>query len=200
MNSKTLVQITLSLLIILSFLLFYKTYFKDKKESVLQKESLEKKIQENHDNLDNKKLNSNLIYNLNYNSSDIDNNQYFINSESGIMSENGSEFLMNKVNAKIILNDLSEIIISSDKAIYNNINYNTKFYGNVIAKYGEQTIFSQNINLDFEIRLATIYEDVLFQNLQTKIKTDKIEFDLVTKNILMSMNNKKKKVNLKSSF
>tara|TARA_B100000575_G_scaffold294116_1_gene308076 strand:+ start:1597 stop:2190 length:594 start_codon:yes stop_codon:yes gene_type:complete len=197
MISKTLIQITLSILIILSLLLFYKTYFKDKKDLALQNDKLEKEIQEPQDN---KEINSNLIYNLNYNSSDIENNQYFINSESGVMSENGSEFLMNKVNARIILNDASEIIISSDKAIYNNVNYNTKFYGNVVAKYEEQTISSQNINLDFEISLATIYEDVLFQNLQTEIKTDKIEFDLVTKNIQMSMNDKKNKINLKSSF
>ena len=141
-----------------------------------------------------------MIYNLNYKSSDIENNQYFINSESGIMSENGSEFLMNKVSAKIILNDTSEILISSNKAVYNNINYNTKFYGNVIAKYGEHTIFSQNINLDFEIRKAIIYKDVLFENLNTKIKTDKIEFDLVTKNIQMTMDNKKNKINLVSNY
>ena len=139
-------------------------------------------------------------YTLSYNSSDIENNQYFINSESGIMSENGTEFMMNKVNAKIILNDDSEIIIFSDKAIYNNINYNTKFYGNVIAKYREQTIFSENINLDFEIKLVTIYKNVLFQNLQTEIKTDKIEFDLMTKNILMFMDDKENKIKLKSSF
>ena len=47
------------------------------------------------------------------------------------MSENGIEFSMNNVNAKIILNDMSEIIISSDNATYNNNNYNTIFYGNV---------------------------------------------------------------------
>tara|TARA_Y100001935_G_C17262626_1_gene487326 strand:+ start:542 stop:1147 length:606 start_codon:yes stop_codon:yes gene_type:complete len=201
MISKTLIQTILSILLILSLFLFYKTYFKDKNNFTSQTENLEKKIQEIKDqNNDEDNVNSNLIYNLSYNSSDIENNQYFINSESGIMSENGTEFMMNKVNAKIILNDDSEIIIFSDKAIYNNINYNTKFYGNVIAKYREQTIFSQNINLDFEIKLVTIYKDVLFQNLQTEIKTDKIEFDLMTKNILMFMDDKENKIKLKSSF
>ncbi len=201
MISKTLIQTILSILLILSLFLFYKTYFKDKNNFTSQTENLEKKIQEIKDqNNDEDNVNSNLIYNLSYNSSDIENNQYFINSESGIMSENGTEFMMNKVNAKIILNDDSEIIIFSDKAIYNNINYNTKFYGNVIAKYREQTIFSENINLDFEIKLVTIYKNVLFQNLQTEIKTDKIEFDLMTKNILMSMDDKENKIKLKSSF
>ena len=197
MINKTIIQIILSVLIILSLLVFYNTYFTNNKKPSLQTEKLdEKEIKKN----DKQNLKSNLIYNLDYKSTDIDNNQYFINSESGIMSESGSEFLMNKVNARIILNDLSVIIISSDKALYNNVNYNTKFYGNVVAKYEEQTIFSQNINLDFEARRAMIYQDVLFQNLKTKIKTDKIEFDLVTKNILMSMDNKNNKINLKSKF
>ena len=197
MINKTIIQIILSVLIILSLLVFYNTYFTNDKKPSLQTEKLdEKEIKKN----DKQNLKSNLIYNLDYKSTDIDNNQYFINSESGIMSESGSEFLMNKVNARIILNDLSVIIISSDKALYNNVNYNTKFYGNVVAKYEEQTIFSQNINLDFEERRAIIYQDVVFQNLKTKLKTDKIEFDLVTKNILMSMNNKNNKINLKSKF
>tara|TARA_Y100000591_G_scaffold59269_1_gene47716 strand:+ start:838 stop:1425 length:588 start_codon:yes stop_codon:yes gene_type:complete len=195
MINKTLIQIILSFLIIVSLFLFYKTYFKNQKRLSLQTEKIDENVIKEND-----KENSNLIYNLDYKSTDIDNNQYFINSESGTMSENGSEFLMNNVNAKIILNDLSVITISSDKALYNNITYNTQFYGNVIAKYEEQTIFSQNINLDFEARRAMIYQDVLFQNLKTKIKTDKIEFDLVTKNILMSMDNKNNKINLKSKF
>ena len=143
MINKTIIQIILSVLIILSLLVFYNTYFTNNKKPSLQTEKLdEKEIKKN----DKQNLKSNLIYNLDYKSTDIDNNQYFINSESGIMSESGSEFLMNKVNARIILNDLSVIIISSDKALYNNANYNTKFYGNVVAKYEEQTIFSQNIN------------------------------------------------------
>ena len=197
MINKTIIQIILSVLILLSLLVFYNTYFTNNKKPSLQTEKLdEKEIKKN----DKQNLKSNLIYNLDYKSTDIDNNQYFINSESGIMSESGSEFLMNKVNARIILNDLSVIIISSDKALYNNVNYNTKFYGNVVAKYEEQTIFSQNINLDFEIRKAIIYKDVLFENLNTKIKTDKIEFDLVTKNIQMTMDNKKNKINLVSNY
>ena len=116
------------------------------------------------------------------------------------MSENGIEFSMNEVNAKIILNDMSEIIILSDRATYNNDNYNTIFYGNVVAKYGEHTIYSQKINLDFEIRLASIYEEVLYKNLNTKLTTDKIELDLDTKNILISMKDKEKKVELSSNY
>ena len=197
MVNKTLIQVFLIILIFSSLTIFYKKYFIDRKNLVEKTKKLENgdlNFQKENSNV------SNLIYNLSYKSSDIENNQYIINSESGMMSNDGIEFSMNNVMAKIILNDFSEIIISSDKAIYNNSNYNTRFYGNVVAKYGVHTIFSDKMNLDFEIRLATIYENVLYKNLETEIKTDKVDFDLNTKNILMSMNDKRKTINISSNF
>tara|TARA_B100001059_G_C17794771_1_gene562362 strand:+ start:57 stop:581 length:525 start_codon:yes stop_codon:yes gene_type:complete len=171
---------------------FYNKYF-------LKKSPQNSKIELNeNENIED--LKSNLIYNLNYKSTDLENNIYMISSKSGEMSQNGSEFLMNSVNARIILNDKSEIIITSDNALYNNNNYNTEFYGNVVSKYGVQTIFSQKMKLDFDINKIKIYEDVLFENLNTKIKTDNIEFDLITKNVLISRDDKTKKVNLSSKF
>ncbi len=197
MVNKTLIQVFLIILIFSGLTIFYKKYFIDRKNLVEKT----KKLENGDLNFQKKDSNvSNLIYNLSYKSSDIENNQYIINSESGVMSNDGIEFSMNNVMAKIILNDFSEIIISSDKAIYNNNNYNTKFYGNVVAKYGVHTIFSDKMNLDFEIRLATIYENVLYKNLETEIKTDKVDFDLNTKNILMSMNDKRKTINISSNF
>lgn len=193
-NKRILIQLSILLLIFLSVIIFYNKYLKVDKESA---RPIKDKGIENQ-NLP--KDDSNLIYNLNYTSKDIDNNQYFINSDSGTMSENNSEFIMNIVNAKIILNDKTEIIIYSDNAIYNNMSYYTKFYGNVVAKYGINTIYSQTLDLDFEENLATISDDVLFENLNSKIKTDRVEFDLKTKNILVLMNDKSKKVNIISNF
>ena len=78
--------------------------------------------------------------------------------------------------------------------------YYTKFYGNVVAKYEVNTIYSQSLDLNFEENLATVYDDVLFENLDSKIKTDRVEFDLKTKNILVLMNDKKNMVNVTSNF
>ena len=192
MVNKILIQGLILLLITLTVIIFYNKYFKIKKKVEEPLKIVEEQSLQEDD--------SNLIYNLNYNSKDIENNQYFINSGSGKISENNSEFLMNDVNAKIILNDMTEITIYSDNAIYNSNTYNTNFYGNVVAKYEFNTIYSQKLDLDFELNLAKIYEDVLFENLNSKIKTDKIEFDLKTKNILVQMNNKNEKVNVISNF
>ena len=197
MVNKILIQVILLIFILISLVIFYNNYLKDIDKPLDQTQSLNN---DNSNEQNNKNLKSNLIYNLSYKSSDIENNQYFINSKSGTMSENGIEFSMNEVSAKIILNDMSEIIISSENATYNNDNYNTIFHGNVVAIYGEHTIYSQKMNLDFEIRLASLYDEVLYKNLNTMLTTDKIEFDLDTKNILISIKDKEKKVKLSSNY
>ena len=192
MVKKIYIQIFLFSIILVSLVWFYNKYFNKKNE-----------IQNNTNLTQEKNINetkSNLIYNLNYKSTDLDNNTYMIKSDSGEISENGNDFFMNTVYAKITLNDQTEIIITADNAVYNNINYNTKFFGNVTSKYGEHSIYSEKMNLNFDINKIKIFEKVLFKNLNTTIKTDNIEFDLITKNVLISMNNKIEKVSLSSKF
>jgi len=192
MIKKIYIQIFLFSIILVSLIWFYSTYFNKKNET------------QNNTNLTREKdiseSKSNLIYNLNYETTDLDNNTYMIKSESGEISETGEDFFMNTVYAKITLNDQTEVIITADNAVYNNNNYNTKFFGNVISKYGEHSIYSEKMDLNFDIDKIKISEKVLFKNLDTKIKTDNIEFDLITKNVLISMNNKKEKVSLSSKF
>ena len=192
MVKKIYIQIFLFSIILVSLIWFYNKYFNKKNEI------------QNNTNLtqekDTSKSKSNLIYNLNYKSTDLENNTYMIKSDSGEISENGDDFFMNTVYAKITLNDQTEVIITADNAVYNNNNYNTKFFGNVISKYGEHSIYSEKMNLNFDINKIKIFEKVLFENLDTKIKTDSIEFDLITKNVLISMNNKTEKVSLSSKF
>jgi len=192
MVKKIYIQIFLFFIILMSLIWFYSEYFHTKNKPL------------NNSNLTTEKnisdTKSNLIYNLNYKSTDLDNNTYMIKSDSGEISQNGTDFLMNSVYAKVTLNDQTEIIITADNAIYNNNNYNTKFFGNVISKYGEHSIYSEKMDLNFDNNKVKIFEKVLFENLETKIKTDNIEFDLITKNILISMNNKTEKINLNSKF
>ena len=192
MVKKIYIQIFLFSIILVSLVWFYNKYF-NKKNKIQNNTNLtrEKNINETK---------SNLIYNLNYKSIDLDNNTYMIKSDSGEISENGDDFFMNTVYAKITLNDQTEIIITADNAVYNNNNYNTKFFGNVISKYGEHSIYSEKMDLNFDINKIKIFEKVLFENLDTKIKTDNIEFDLITKNVLISMNNRTEKVSLSSKF
>ncbi len=192
MVKKIYIQIFLLFIILVSLIWFYNEYFYKKQRTTNKIDVTQEKEISN--------TKSNLIYNLNYKSNDIDNNTYMIKADSGEISQNGTDFLMNNVYAKITLNDQTEIIITSNNAIYNNDNYNTEFFGNVVSKYGEHSIYSEKMDLNFEINKIKISEKVLFKNLNSKIKTDNIEFDLITKNVLISMNNKTEKVSLSSKF
>ena len=191
MAKKIYIQILLFLIIVVSLIWFYNEYFNKKQRAVKKIDITQEK------NINTK---SNLIYNLNYKSRDLDNNTYMIKADTGEISQNGTDFLMNNVYAKITLNDQTEIIITSNNAIYNNDNYNTEFFGNVISKYGEHSIYSEKMDLNFDLNKIKISGKVLFENLNSRIKTDNIEFDLITKNVLISMNNKTEKVSLISKF
>ena len=191
MVKKIYIQILLFLIIVVSLIWFYNEYFNKKQRAVKKIDITQEK------NINTK---SNLIYNLNYKSRDLDNNTYMIKADTGEISQNGTDFLMNNVYAKITLNDQTEIIITSNNAIYNNDNYNTEFFGNVISKYGEHSIYSEKMDLNFDLNKIKISGKVLFENLNSRIKTDNIEFDLITKNVLISMNNKTEKVSLISKF
>ena len=81
------------------------------------------------------------------------------------------------------------------KQLVNNYIIFHQGYSNIELK----KIGLQRINFAF-LDGSHTYKDVLFENLNTKIKTDKIEFDLVTKNIQMTMDNKKNKINLVSNY
>ena len=192
MAKKIYIQILLFLIIVVGLIWFYNEYFNKKQRAVKKIDITQEK------NISNTK--SNLIYNLNYKSRDLDNNTYVIKADTGEISQNGTDFLMNNVYAKITLNDQTEIIITSNNAIYNNDNYNTEFFGDVISKYGEHSIYSEKMDLNFDLNKIKISEKVLFENLNSRIKTDNIEFDLITKNVLISMNNKTEKVSLISKF
>ena len=192
MVKKIYIQILLFLIIVVGLIWFYNEYFSKKQKAVKKIDITQEK------NISNTE--SNLIYNLNYKSRDLDNNTYMIKADTGEISQNGTDFLMNNVYAKITLNDQTEIIITSNNAIYNNDNYNTEFFGNVISKYGEHSIYSEKMDLNFDLNKIKISEKVLFENLNSRIKTDNIEFDLITKNVLISMNNKTEKVSLISKF
>ena len=57
-------------------------------------------------------------------------------------------------------------------------------------------ITSDNLDLLFEVSLATISNNVIYKNLNTRMQADKIEIDLITKNSKIFMDNKTDKVKI----
>jgi hypothetical protein len=141
----------------------------------------------------------NLIHNLEYISQDANGNSYIVKSSLGEVNNEKSELIkMTNVSATINLKNSETINIYSEKAIYNNITYDTNFYENVLIKYNYNIIESDNMDLLFKDNLATISNNVVYKNLNTQLYADKIEMDLITKNSKIFMKNKSEKVKVVS--
>ncbi len=192
MQKKLFLQIFLLLIILLISITFFRVYFGN---NITDKPLDNNKIKS--DNLP--KQESNLIYNIQYLSEDKEGNSYIINSKFGEVDSDKQEIVyLKKVTATISLKNSELINIYADNAVYNNINYNTNFYENVSVVYSEHHITSDNLDLDFKKNLATIFNNISYKNLNTKLQADKIEIDLITKNSKIFMFNKSEKVKIVS--
>tara|TARA_B100000767_G_scaffold240377_1_gene236117 strand:- start:1171 stop:1575 length:405 start_codon:yes stop_codon:yes gene_type:complete len=128
-----------------------------------------------------------------------DGSGYNIESKEGELNvENPNLINMKYVTAFINMPDSSIIKITSDYAIYDSINFNTQFYDNIFITYGEHEITSDNLDFLPDKNLATIYNNVIFNNMNTNMWADKIELDLITKDSKIFMNDKLKKVKIVS--
>jgi hypothetical protein len=185
MLNKTFLQLFLFIVIFLISFFFLKIYFIKKNITNTSK---------NVETINNeKKLNekkSNLIYNIEYVSELKDGDFYVISSEFAEIIHNKTELIkMKKVIATINLNSSMPIKIYADNAIYNDINNNTNFYGNVLMTYNMHIINSDNLDLMFEKNLVVLSNNIIYKNLNTKLEADKIEVNLITKSSKIFMNN-----------
>ncbi len=185
---KRFIQLIIFLFIILFSYICYKIYFKESSVKISKIETPNKEIKKQSEN--------NLIKNLKYEAKLNENNKYIITADlSEIVYENNIELIkMQKVIAKFIDENGIPLIIISDNALYNNSNYNTDFYNNIKISYLDDTIFSDQMRLDFQNNMITIYGNVKYDGLQGLITTDNIKINLLTKKIDIYMNNSDKKV------
>ena len=200
MDTKKIFQYSLLILLfVVSFLFYYKYFFKDDKKVELNKSKniVKKKDPEVNQNDGNK----NIIENLKYVSEDLLGNTYTVIAQSATLKEDKiSVIQLFEVNAEITRQNQEVIYIYSNTANYNKINNNTVFKGSVKVKYEDQTIVSETLNLNFEDNLIEILDNVYYVNKNTKINADKVEIDLIYKKLKISMINKNDKVSITSKY
>jgi lipopolysaccharide assembly outer membrane protein LptD (OstA) len=185
MLNKTFLQLFLFIVIFLISFFFLKIYFIKKN---ITNTSKNVETINNEKNFNEKK--SNLIYNIEYISEFKDGDFYVISSEFAEIVHNKTELIkMKKVIATINMNSSIPIKIYADNAIYNDINNNTNFYGNVLMTYNMHIINSDNLDLMFEKNLVVLSNNIIYKNLNTKLEADKIEVNLITKSSKIFMNN-----------
>jgi len=189
--NKKIIQLLLFLLLIIISIIFYINYFQNPSELKIDKEE-KKEVSIDKQN--------NLIKNLRYNVNFDDDVQYSITAElSEIFYEQQSEFVrMQIVYARITDENGISLIIESDNAVYNNTNYNTKFYNNVRVKYLGNLITAKNLDLNFAENIVTIKNNVVYEGVQGQLKSDNVIINLITKETEIFMDDKKNKVIVES--
>lgn len=196
---KFFIQIFLIIIIIFAIGFFYKKFFIQNTNKIIS-DNISKS--ENYlDNIDNIKKN-NIITNLEYSVKFNENNYFSIISKQSKISKNDVIDIveMEKVRGTYKIEKLKNmIIITSDMAIYNNLDYFTTFYKNVQINYPEHFITSDKLIFDPKKNTIKISENVIYDGIYGNIKTDNIEINLVTNKIDLYMNKPNDKVEITKS-
>ena len=190
MNIKILIQLLLFIILVSTTVTYYYYYKGNKTNANVNKIN-------NNNEISIDKNSSNLITNISYASTDNLGNKFKIKSKTGRISiDNLNIVYMTNVEAIINLINSDPIIIRSNYAKYNKINYETNFEEDVLLTYQTHRITSQNIDLSFENNLATIYNKIEYDNNNVKLSADILEIDLITKNSKIFMDNEYKKIKI----
>ena len=116
----------------------------------LKKNYLDEKI----NNLNINKNNQDIITKIKYTASDNEGNNYLIESDEGYFSQKESGLInLTKVKATLKMVNENNIIIKSNKAIYNTSNNNTIFEDYIFIEYKDFDFFCDKIDFFFLKRL-----------------------------------------------
>ena len=202
MINKNIIQFILVIFLTVFSIFFYQKYLVSNNEN---KKLLEKEIDTQTTNkqliLEDKKNIENEIENLRYTSEDLLGNTYIIDAETAQVEEGKvNQVKLFVVTAKIIQKDDSIIYINSNFADYDRLNNNTIFKNDVNVRYGDQSIDADIINFNFLENLIKIEENVLYKNNNSEVNADKIEINMESKKLKISMNKKEDKVEIFTKY
>ena len=164
-------------------------------EQSLDMKKIVKKDKDNDSVIEEGKNTSNIISDLSYKNVDHKGNIFNINSKITKIFEDKEDLnFMEVVVARIFLLDGRVIEIFADKAIYNTINYNTEFVGNVLVVEYENKITSNNLDFIFDKNLITIYNNVKYKGYNKFLTADKVDISLLNHKVNVYMFDKMSKV------
>ena len=164
-------------------------------EQGLDMKKIVKKDKDNDSVIEEDKNASNIISDLSYKNIDHKGNIFNINSKITKIFEDKEDLnFMEVVVARIFLLDGRVIEIFADKAIYNTINYNTEFVGNVLVVEDENKITSNNLDFIFDKNLITIYNNVKYKGYNKFLTADKVDISLLNHKVNVYMFDKMSKV------
>ena len=147
------------------------------------------------------KSNPTIIENVKYVALDVSGNKFEIDAKEGTTnSRNYDEIFLKDVVATIWLYNSEKVIITSNSANYNKSSIETAFEDNVEINYINHKINSNKLLLSFKDKIAIITNNVTYIGNNTNLYTDNIEIDFKTKKTKIFMNDKNKKIFVKSIY
>ncbi|MDC3231371.1 hypothetical protein OBA37_00445 [Candidatus Pelagibacter sp.] len=202
MINKNIIQFVLVIFLTVLSIFFYQKYLVSNNEN---KKLLEKEMDTQTTNkqliLEEKKNIENEIESLRYTSEDLLGNTYIIDAETAQVEEGKvNQVKLFVVTAKIIQKEDGIIYINSNFADYDRLNNNTIFKDDVNVRYGDQSIDADIINFNFLDNLIKIEENVLYKNNNAEVNADKIEIDMESKKLKISMNKQEDKVEIFTKY
>ena len=146
---------------------------------------------ENEKALIDEKSITNLTKEIEYVTTSSKGNIFKISAEYGTTNIKNSDILdLEIVKGLISSKERSEINVSSEKAMYNYDNQDSKFYKNVIIKYDDKTITCENLDLILSDNIAVAYNNVIVKDEKSIMKAQMITLDTISKIITINSQDK----------
>ena len=200
---KTITQVGLFLVLVFVLLITFYKYF------YVQENNEESKIEIISPNLnktieikkrDQEVQSDSEISNLSYKKFDIQKNLYLITAKKGkINNKKPNIIFMEDVEASITYLNNEKLVILSKNAVFDKKNFQTKFLNKVKLIYQDKILLSDNLEFLFDKNIAIFKDNVRYQDLNTKMFSDKIKINLLTKDIKILSKNENEKIKIEKN-
>ncbi len=194
LNKTKFIQI--SLLLLAFFLIFFTYFFNLKKKQSSTNFDQIKTVETDEE----KEKAVNTFVDVQYSGFDKNGNRFIIGSRHANFEIERPEIIrMEQILCDFYFKDGTKLTIISDFGIYNNVSDDMEFTENVKMNYLENVLFSEKANF-FNVKNELLIEgNVKTTSPEGKLQADKLNFNLDSKKLKISMYNDKK-VNIKVNF
>jgi len=188
--------IQISLLLLAFFLIFFTYFFNLKKKQPSANLDQIKTIKPDKQ----KEGAANTFLDVQYGGLDKNGNRFVINSKyANFEIDRPNVIRMEKILCNFYFKDGTNLTIVSNYGIYNNVTSDMEFTENVKMNYLENVLFSEKANF-FNVKNELLIEgNVKTKSPEGELQADKLDFNLDSKKLKISMYNDEK-VNIKVNF
>ena len=194
LNKKQFIQI--SLLLLAFFLIFFTYFFNLKKKHPSTNLDQIKTVEPDGE----REKVANTFVNVQYSGLDKNGNRFVIGSKyANFEIDRPNIIRMEQMLCTFYFKDDTDLTISSNYGVYNNVTNDMEFTENVKMNYLENVLFSEKANF-FNVKNELLIEGkVKTKSPEGELQADKLDFNLDSKKLKTSMYNDKK-VNIKVNF